>query len=71
MANTSRITVYMPDEEIADLDQRRALVRAMRGITVDRGRMVRAAIEVACAHPDEWSQSLRAHENEDEEVPTG
>jgi hypothetical protein len=55
----AKITVYMPADMIADLDDiRTAFVR--KGISVDRGRLVRAALIVASNHEDEWIEEVRA-----------
>jgi hypothetical protein len=47
-AHPQKITVYLSADEYLDLERARLALRA-RGITVDRGRMVREAIAVLLA----------------------
>jgi hypothetical protein len=50
-AHTQKITVYLSAGELLDLERARVTLRA-RGISVDRGRMVREAIAVVLADLD-------------------
>jgi hypothetical protein len=45
----AKITVYVSDDELVELEQARLTVRAKHGIVVDRGRIVREAIAVVLA----------------------
>ncbi|MDQ3788430.1 MAG: hypothetical protein M3422_14455 [Actinomycetota bacterium] len=47
--HTSKITVYVSDEELLDLEHVRLALRASHGLAVDRGRVVREAIAVVLA----------------------
>jgi L-aminopeptidase/D-esterase-like protein len=51
--HTSKITVYVSDEELLALEHARLALRAMHGLAVDRGRVVREAIAVILADLDE------------------
>jgi hypothetical protein len=51
-----KITVYLSAEELLDLERARVTLRA-RGLTVDRGRMVREAIAVLLADLDAGVES--------------
>lgn len=53
-----KVTMYMPPGMLADLDMLRA--ELMRdGLNVDRGQVIRAAIEVASSDPAAWNRALR------------
>ena len=45
----TKITVYVSDDELVELEQARLTVRADHGLVVDRGRIVREAIAVLLA----------------------
>ena len=47
--HTSKITVYVSDEELLALEHARLVLRATHGLAVDRGRVVREAIAVVLA----------------------
>jgi L-aminopeptidase/D-esterase-like protein len=51
--HTSKITVYVSDEELLALEHARLALRAMHGLVVDRGRVVREAIAVVLADLEE------------------
>ncbi|MPZ85518.1 MAG: cobyrinic acid a,c-diamide synthase [Actinophytocola sp.] len=51
--HTSKITVYVSDEELLALEHARLALRAMHGLIVDRGRVVREAIAVVLADLEE------------------
>ncbi|SDP70979.1 hypothetical protein [Lentzea jiangxiensis] len=44
--HTTKITVYVSDEELLSLEQARLALRAAYGLGVDRGRVVREAIAI-------------------------
>ena len=44
--HTTKITVYVSDEELLALEQARLLLRASHSLGVDRGRVVREAIAI-------------------------
>lgn len=48
-----KITVYVSADELVALEQARLNLRAMHGIAVDRGRIVRAAVALAVADLDD------------------
>lgn len=48
-----KVTIYMPPDMVADLDEKRAELRR-NGEPVDRGRLVRAAIRTAQQHGADW-----------------
>ncbi len=50
-AHSQKITVYLSADELLDLERARITLRA-RGISVDRGRLVREAIAVLLADMD-------------------
>lgn len=50
-AHSQKITVYLSAEELLELERTRLALRA-RGISVDRGRLVREAIAVLLADLD-------------------
>ncbi len=50
-AHSQKITVYLSADELLDLERARLTLRA-RGLSVDRGRMVREAIAVLLADLD-------------------
>jgi hypothetical protein len=51
--HTSKITVYVSDEELLALEHARLALRGAHGLAVDRGRVVREAIAVVLADLDE------------------
>ncbi|MFD4671004.1 hypothetical protein ACFWNN_14810 [Lentzea sp. NPDC058450] len=55
--HTTKITVYVSDEELLALEQARLTLRAAHGLGVDRGRVVREAIAIVLddleSHGDE------------------
>lgn len=61
-----KITVYVSPEELLGLEQARIMLRAEHGLAVDRGRIVREAIDLVLADFDEHGegsllvQALRA-----------
>jgi hypothetical protein len=48
-----KITVYVSPEELLALEQARIMLRAQHGLAVDRGRIVREAIDLVLADFDE------------------
>jgi len=54
--HTSKITVYVSDEELLALEHARLSLRGSHGLAVDRGRMVREAIAVVLADLDEHGE---------------
>lgn len=44
--HNTKITVYVSDEELLELEQARLGLRAAHGLVVDRGRIVREAVAV-------------------------
>lgn len=44
-----KITVYVSSDELLALEQARLTLRSQHGLAVDRGRIVRAAIDLAMA----------------------
>ena len=62
-----KITVYVSPEELLSLEQARILLRAEHGLAVDRGRIVREALDLVLADFDANGdssllvRSLRAH----------
>jgi hypothetical protein len=55
-AHPQKITVYLSADELLDLERARITLRA-RGLTVDRGRLVREAIAVLLADLDAGVES--------------
>ena len=55
-AHPQKITVYLSADELLDLERARITLRA-RGLSVDRGRMVREAIAVLLADLDAGVES--------------
>jgi hypothetical protein len=55
-AHSQKITVYLSSDELLDLERARITLRA-RGLSVDRGRMVREAIAVLLADLDAGVES--------------
>ncbi len=55
-AHSQKITVYLSAGELVDLERARVTLRA-RGLSVDRGRMVREAIAVLLADLDAGVES--------------
>jgi L-aminopeptidase/D-esterase-like protein len=51
--HTSKITVYVSDDELLALEHARLALRAKHGLAVDRGRVVREAIAVVIADLEE------------------
>ncbi len=51
--HTSKITVYVSDEELLALEHSRLTLRAMHGLAVDRGRVVREAVAIMLADLEE------------------
>jgi L-aminopeptidase/D-esterase-like protein len=47
--HTSKITVYVSDEELLALEHARLALRATHGLAVDRGRVVREAVSLVLA----------------------
>jgi len=47
--HTSKITVYVSDDELIALEHARLALRATQGLAVDRGRVVREAIAIVLA----------------------
>lgn len=47
MKHTEKMTVYLTSEELLALEQARLKLRADLGKTIDRGRLVRAALDYA------------------------
>ncbi|MGH3629361.1 MAG: cobyrinic acid a,c-diamide synthase [Sciscionella sp.] len=47
--HTTKITVYLADQELLEIEQARLALRAAHGLAVDRGRIVREAIAVLLA----------------------
>lgn len=47
-----KITVYVSQDELVDLEQARLTLRAVHGLAVDRGRIVREALAVVLADLD-------------------
>jgi len=62
-----KITVYVSPEELLALEQARIMLRAQHGLAVDRGRIVREAIDLVLADFDQDGESsllvesLRGH----------
>ena len=54
--HSQKITVYLSADELLDLERARITLRA-RGLTVDRGRLVREAIAVLLADLDAGVES--------------
>jgi len=50
--HAEKITVYVSDEELIDLERTRLTLRASHGLGVDRGRIVREALSVVLADFD-------------------
>jgi hypothetical protein len=53
----TKITVYVCGEELVALEQARLVLRALHGLSVDRGRIVREAIAVLLADLDEHGEN--------------
>jgi L-aminopeptidase/D-esterase-like protein len=51
--HSSKITVYVTDEELLALEHARLALRANHGLVVDRGRVVREAVAVLLADFEE------------------
>ena len=51
--HTTKITVYVSDEELLVLEHARLALRATHGLAVDRGRVVREAVAVVLADLEE------------------
>ena len=69
-AHSQKITVYLSAGELLDLERARLTLRA-RGLTVDRGRLVREAVAVLLADLDAGVESslLARRLREPAEVP--
>lgn len=52
-----KITVYVSTDELLALEQARLTLRAKHGLAIDRGRLVREAIDLALADLDEKGES--------------
>jgi hypothetical protein len=55
--HTSKITVYVSDEELLALEHSRLVMRASHGLAVDRGRVVREAIAIVLADLEEFGEN--------------
>jgi hypothetical protein len=53
----AKITVYVSDEELVALEHARLSLRAIHGLAVDRGRVVREAIAVLLADLEEHGEN--------------
>jgi hypothetical protein len=51
--HSSKITVYVSDEELLALEHSRLALRAAHGLAVDRGRVVREAVAIMLADLEE------------------
>lgn len=51
--HATKITVYVSDEELLALEHSRLTLRAMHGLAVDRGRVVREAVAIMLADLEE------------------
>ena len=51
--HTSKITVYVSDDELLALEHSRLALRATHGLVVDRGRVVREAVAIMLADLEE------------------
>jgi hypothetical protein len=51
--HTCKITVYVSDEELLALEHSRLTLRALHGLVVDRGRVVREAVAIMLADLEE------------------
>jgi len=64
--HTQKITVYLSEEELLDLERARLALRSRYGVAADRGRLVRVAVACALADLDAqgedaaWLKALRA-----------
>ncbi len=47
-----KMTVYVTSQELLDIEQARLHLRALHGVAVDRGRLVREALAIALADLD-------------------
>jgi len=54
--HSSKITVYVTDEELLALEHARLALRATHGLVVDRGRVVREAVAVLLADLEECGE---------------
>jgi hypothetical protein len=54
--HTSKITVYVSDEELLALEHSRLALRAVHGLAVDRGRVVREAVAIMLADLEEHGE---------------
>ncbi|KAA2252869.1 hypothetical protein F0L68_34480 [Solihabitans fulvus] len=52
----SKITVYVSDEELLDLEHARLSLRAQHALAVDRGRVVREAVAIILADLEEHGE---------------
>jgi hypothetical protein len=69
-AHPQKITVYLSFDELLDLERARITLRA-RGISVDRGRLVREAIAVLLADMDAGVESSLLARRLRESAPDG
>jgi hypothetical protein len=69
-AHPQKITVYLSSDELLDLERVRITLRA-RGISVDRGRLVREAIAVLLADMDAGVESSLLARRLREPAPNG
>jgi len=69
-AHPQKITVYLSSDELLDLERARVTLRA-RGISVDRGRLVREAIAVLLADMGAGVESSLLARRLREPVPNG
>jgi len=69
-AHPQKITVYLASDELLDLERARITLRA-RGISVDRGRLVREAIAVLLADMDAGVESSLLARRLCEPAPSG
>ena len=69
-AHSQKITVYLSADELLDLERARLTLRA-RGLSVDRGRLVREAIAVLLADLDAGVDSSLLARRLREPAPNG
>jgi L-aminopeptidase/D-esterase-like protein len=55
--HNSKITVYVSDEELLALEHARLALRAMHGLAVDRGRVVREAVAIILADLEDHGEN--------------
>jgi hypothetical protein len=54
-----KVTVYLTEDELLDIEHARLVLRRNHGLAVDRGRLMRAAIAIALADLDEQGDDSR------------